>query len=149
MRILRINFLIILLIGLLISCQTFTGNQKEKAKQEIEQTERDFLKMSIDKGIAVAFSFFADTDAVVKSDDSLIKGKTAVSRFYGSPFFTNASFIWSPDFVDASDDGKLGYSYGKYIFQSRDSAGKENEFKGIFHTVWKKQADGSWKYVWD
>ena len=25
----------------------------------------------------------------------------------------------------------------------------EVEYKGIFHTVWKRQSDNSWKYVWD
>jgi ketosteroid isomerase-like protein len=149
MRILNIYLIIILFVQLFLSCQTFTGNRKEKAKEEIEQTEREFLKMSLDKGISVAFSFYADTNAVVKSDDSLIKGKSAVSKFYASPYFKNTSFIWSADFVEASEDGNLGYTYGKYIFQTRDTAGKESDFKGIFHTVWKKQPDGSWKYVWD
>jgi ketosteroid isomerase-like protein len=149
MRIHNIYFLLILFAGLFQSCQTFTGNRKEKAKREIEQTEREFLKMSLDKGIPVAFSFYADTNVVVKSDDSLIKGKVAVSQFYASPFFKNTTFIWSADFVEASEDGNLGYTYGKYIFQTKDSAGKENDYKGVFHTVWKKQQDGSWKYVWD
>jgi ketosteroid isomerase-like protein len=31
----------------------------------------------------------------------------------------------------------------------KDSVGNKKDFKGIFHTVWKKQKDGSWKYVWD
>jgi len=43
----------------------------------------------------------------------------------------------------------MGYTYGKYIWSSTDPAGKPITFNGIFHTVWKKQPDGSWKYVWD
>ena len=31
----------------------------------------------------------------------------------------------------------------------KDSTGKTNENRGAFHTVWKKQKDGSWRYVWD
>jgi len=51
--------------------------------------------------------------------------------------------------VDASETGDMGYTYGKYTWQSKDSSGKVDEAKGVFHTVWKKQKDGSWKYVWD
>jgi ketosteroid isomerase-like protein len=132
------------------SCQTSVINLKEQAKKEIEQSEKDFLKMSTGNGIKVAFPYYADTDAVVKgNNDSLIKGKNAITHFYASSIFDNASVTWSPDFVDASEDGNFGYTYGKYIWHSKDSTGKVSEFKGVFHTVWKKQKDGSWKYVWD
>jgi hypothetical protein len=33
---------------------------------------------------------------------------------------------------------------------AKDNNGKIKEKNnGIFHPVWKKQAEGSWKYVWD
>lgn len=140
----------LLLICFFGSCQAASVNLKENAKQEIQQSEKDFLKMTADKGIKVAFPYYADSDAVVKrNNDSLIKGKNAITDFYASSFFNNSSVTWSPDFVDASEDGSFGYTYGKYIWQSKDSTGKASEFKGVFHTVWKKQKDGSWKYVWD
>ena len=123
---------------------------KEKAKQEVAQAEKDFEKMVAEKGIADAFDFFADSNAVIRrSGDSVIQGKENIRKFYSAEYFKAASVKWSPDFVDASEKGDLGYTYGKYIWQSKDSAGKVNESKGIFHTVWKKQKEGSWKYVWD
>jgi ketosteroid isomerase-like protein len=79
----------------------------------------------------------------------LIKGKENIRNFYSAEFYKTASVTWSPDFIDVSQNGDLGYTFGKYRWQSKDSAGKVNEFKGIFHTVWKKQNDGTWKYVWD
>jgi ketosteroid isomerase-like protein len=56
---------------------------------------------------------------------------------------------WKPDFVDVSKDGEMAYTYGKFTWTFIDSLGNKNNFKGLFHTVWKKQKDGSWKYVWD
>jgi ketosteroid isomerase-like protein len=150
MRPFKLPVYFLILFFLVCSCQTATTNLKETAKKEIEQSEKDFLKMSIDSGIKVAFPYYADSNAVVKANnDSLIKGKGAIAHLYASPVFDHASLTWSPDFVDASEDGNFGYTYGKYIWQSKDSTGKVSESQGVFHTVWKKQKDGSWKYVWD
>lgn len=140
----------ILLVFLNSSCQHDPINGKDKANQEILQAEKIFEKMVAEKGLAEAFGYFADTNAVIKrANDSLIRGKESIRNFYTADHFKMATAKWSPDFVDASSCGDLGYTYGKYTWQSKDSTGKVNESKGIFHTVWKKQTDGSWKYVWD
>lgn len=106
--------------------------------------------MAAQKGIAEAFWFFADSEAVIKrGNDSLIKGKEGIRNFYSKDFYKSASVKWSPDFIDAAAGGDLAYTYGKYVWQSKDSSGKLVEAAGVFHTVWKKQKDGAWKYVWD
>jgi ketosteroid isomerase-like protein len=56
---------------------------------------------------------------------------------------------WTPDFIEVSADGTLGYTYGKYVWKIKQANGTIKELLGIFHTVWKRQPDGSWKYVWD
>ncbi len=117
---------------------------------EVAKAERDFEKMAAEKGIAEAFWFFADSTAVIKrGQDSIIYGKQGIRNYYSAPYFQTATVKWSPDHVEVSPDGQLGWTYGYYTWQSKDSSGKTEEFKGVFHTVWKKQADGSWKYVWD
>jgi ketosteroid isomerase-like protein len=131
-------------------CKTGSGDKHEKAKQEIAQAEKDFEKMAAEKGIAEAFEFYADSNAAIRrSGDSVIYGKENIRKFYSAAYFKTASVIWSPDLVDASENGDLGYTFGKYTWRSKDSTGKANESHGIFHTVWKKQKDGTWKYVWD
>lgn len=141
------------IVGLFLlfsSCNTDSAGLHEKAKQEIAQAEKDFDRMATEKGIAEAFWYFADSNAVIKrGNDSLIKGKENIRNFYSTEFYKSASVKWSPDFIDVAETGDMGYTFGKYIWQSKDSTGKTNEFKGVFHTVWKRQRDGSWKYVWD
>src|SRR5260221_2139732 len=141
----------ILSVSLLFSsCKTDSGEKQEKAKQEIARAEKDFEKMAAEKGIAEAFESYADSNAAIRrSGDSIIHGKENIRKVYSSGYFKTASVTWSPDFVDASENGDLGYTFGKYTWQSKDSTGKANESHGIFHTVWKKQKDGAWKYVWD
>jgi len=146
---------IFLFLLTLISCSSPQNNNEnginnETAKQQIEKAEKDFAQMASEKGIAEAFYFFADSNATIKrQNDTLIHGKDAIRNFYSTPFYQKATVKWSPDFIQASRDGDLGYTYGKYVWESKDSTGKAITFNGIFHTVWKKQTDGSWKYVWD
>lgn len=136
---------------ILSSCNSKNqSNNSSYAQQEINNVEKDFEAMAAEKGIAEAFWFYADSNAVIKrGNDSLIKGKEGIRNYYAAPYFKTTSVKWSPDFVETSTDGTIGYTYGKYIWQSKDSTGKITESKGVFHTVWKRQSDGSWKYVWD
>lgn len=147
--------IIFLPLSILLSCSSpDTGNKSNlrnnNAKQEIEKAEKDFEQMAADKGIAEAFYFFADSNATIKrQNDTLIHGRESIKNFYSTPFYQKATVKWSPDFVHASENGDMGYTYGKYVWSSPDSIGKPISFTGVFHTVWKRQVDGSWKYVWD
>ena len=148
----RTPFLLIpplLVCSVLFSCKPHKKIiQKEQAIQEINKAEKDFDRMAAEKGIAEAFWFFADSNAVIRRD-SLITGKENIRKFYSTDFYKSATVTWSAEHTDAAESGDMGYTYGKYIWQSKDSTGKTNESHGIFHTVWKRQKDGSWKYVWD
>ncbi|MCX6240170.1 MAG: hypothetical protein NTY07_21955, partial [Bacteroidia bacterium] len=76
------------------------------------------------------------------------KGKEAIRKQYAS-FPRKAKLDWAPDFADVSASGDLGYTYGKYTLTSTDSIGNITQSGGIFHTVWKRQPDGQWRFVWD
>jgi ketosteroid isomerase-like protein len=130
------------------SCHHFSG--KEELRKEIFQTEKAFEKMASEIGIAEAFYYFADENAVIKrGNDSLIIGKENIKIYYDKGNFKNATVHWTPDFINVSDCGTLGYTYGKYVWKIKNTNGDIVENNGIFHTVWKKQNDNSWKYVWD
>jgi ketosteroid isomerase-like protein len=118
-------------------------------KQQLYKTEKAFEKMASDKGIAEAFYYFADENAVIlRANDSIIKGKENIKKFYDKKP-KNATVNWTADFIEVSEDGTLGYTYGKFSWKTKKEDGSTTESNGIFHTIWKKQADNSWKYVWD
>ena len=131
-----------------ISCQTSTD--KEVIKKEIYNAEKAFEKMVGDEGIPEAFYFFADEQAVIKREnDTLIIGKEQIKSYYEQNAPAGATVNWTPDFIDVSDCGNMAYTYGKYTWRVKNKAGEYKELIGVFHTVWKRQADKSWKYVWD
>ena len=136
------------LVVITFSCNN--NKTQSDTKNKIIETEYNFQQLLVSEGAATAFYTFASDSAVIKrQNDSLIFGKEAIKKFYSNPIYKNAVAIWKPDFVDMSDDGTLAYTFGKYEWTFSDSTGKKTTYKGIFHTVWKKATDGSWKYVWD
>lgn len=144
----KVLFAFLMALLFFFSCdQQIDKNILEK---EIFATEKSFEKMCAEKGIAEAFYFFANDSAVIKREnDTLILGKENIKQYYNKDFYKTVSVKWTADFIDVSDDGTLAYTYGKYVWISKDENGNKSEFKGVFHTVWKRQKDNSWKYVWD
>jgi len=122
----------------------------EKWKNEILETEQNFAKMVLEEGIDKAFLFYAAEDAVLMRNNELVTGKNAIRLYFEDQKLNEeVSLTWEPDFVDVAKSGDLGYTYGEYIFASIDSNGNKVESRGIFHTVWKREKDGAWRFVWD
>jgi ketosteroid isomerase-like protein len=142
----------ILLIILLVSCNYgIDEGNVEKWKTEIIETEKAFAEMAKTEGIPKAFLTYAAEDAVLMRNNTLISGKNAIKNSFGNqdPGAGNVELTWEPDFVDVSGSGDLGYTYGKYTYSVTDSSGVVRQDSGIFHTVWKRQSNGDWRFVWD
>ncbi len=139
--------------ALIITCLvgsrcTQTGNM-EKWKEEIMQVEKEFNDMAQEEGLAVAFSQFAAQDGVLRRRKKIVSGPKEIKDWYEKDYREGDALTWKPTFVDVSASGDMAYTYGNYVFSSLDTLGKKKESTGIFHTVWKRQQDGSWKYVYD
>ena len=152
-RSMRLKFLFYLSLVLgLFSCSVETEKDSaEKWKSEILETEEKFAKMAGEEGISKAFMTYAAEDAVLMRNNKLVIGKKNLSVLFENQESKpkNEKLSWEPDFVDVSASGDLAYTYGKYTYSFTDSAGTTVENEGVFHTVWKRQADGSWRFVWD
>ena len=122
---------------------------KEKLKAEVAAMEDAFCAMAKEHGLLAAFSHFAAPDvAFIDTDPRKWHGAEAVQERIG-PDKPGVSLTWSAMFTDVSDDGTLGYNYGRYEFRGPGPDGQERVGTGFFLTIWKRQPDGSWKYVMD
>jgi len=133
------------------SCQTTPSSQAspEKLKSELYAVEKEFCAMAQSDGVQKAFVYFAADSAVILRRSQLLKGKEAILKQYESFPRKGSKLEWAPDFADVSASGDLGYTYGKYTLTSTDSVGHTTKNEGVFHTVWKRQPDGQWRFVWD
>jgi len=144
--------LLIAAVLLLFSCNAESEKDAvEKWKKEIVEAEHNFALMAAEEGISKAFMAYAAEDAVLMRNNKLHIGKENLSLLFESQASKpmDEKLSWKPDFVDVSASGDLGYTYGQFTYSFTDSTGTTLESKGVFHTVWKRQADGSWRFVWD
>lgn len=131
-------------------CNTPTSDETLEAwKQEIRQVEQDFNDMAQEKGLVEAFEFYAASDGVIRRGKKVIQGKNDIREWYNKDVRPGETLSWIPTFIDVSDSGDLAYTYGDYLFTTTDSTGAKKENRGIFHTVWKRQKSGEWRFVWD
>ncbi|MCB0601516.1 MAG: nuclear transport factor 2 family protein [Saprospiraceae bacterium] len=142
------NKLILYLLLLMTACTVPTPDLEQR-KQEVRDAEKAFNDLAAKEGIRTAFVQFADSSAVMLRGNQLIRGKEAIDAYYSNQTLRDVHLSWSPDFVDVAASGDLGYTYGPYSFSAVDTAGQSIESRGYFHTVWRRQSDGSWKFVWD
>jgi len=144
-----IHILIFSLFGLSSCISPSSQVTHENLKSELFAVEKEFCDMAQREGVEKAFVYFAADSSVILRGEQLIKGKEAILRKYSIFPTKGVKLVWTPDFADVALSGDLGYTYGKYTYTATDSLGVNHESNGVFHTVWKRQANGSWKFVWD
>ena len=137
--------IIVLIVLFFSQCK----NSIELSKRQVLTTEKEFEKLAFQKGLAVAFYEFADDSAVIQREENIIKGKDAIRAFYQKSLLRNVSLKWNAESVYVANSADLAFTYGRYTFKAIDLNDESVESKGIFNTVWKKQSDGSWRFVWD
>jgi ketosteroid isomerase-like protein len=111
-------------------------------EQQVADTERAFAKTMADRDHA-AFARFLAEDTVFFSGPTPLRGKAAVAaqwkRFYEQPA---APFSWQPDRVAALASGTLALSSGPVFDPSGRCIGR-------FSSIWRLEAPGVWRIVFD
>jgi ketosteroid isomerase-like protein len=132
-----------------IAASAHAAPDKAKLKAELAAMEDAFCAMGKTQGLLAAFQHFAAPDvAFIDTDPRQWRGPAAVLQRIGEDR-PGVTLTWSAYFTDVSDDGTLGYNYGRYEFRGPGPDGKEVRRGGWFLSIWKRQPDGTWKYVMD
>ncbi|WP_129782133.1 YybH family protein [Peristeroidobacter soli] len=90
-----------------------------------------------------AFTRHLAQDAIFFDGEKAARGKAAVAAAWKAYFDgPNPPFSWTPENVEVLDSGALAYSSGPVF----DPKGKR---VGTFNSVWRREADGTWRVVFD
>ncbi len=115
---------------------------KETSVNEIINADLAFADMSKQAGMKNAFIDYMDNEGILLRPDHLpVKGADAID-FLSQVNDTSYTVSWVPEGAQISKSGDLGFTYGIYTLK-----GQVTTLKGTYVNVWKKQADGKWKFV--
>jgi ketosteroid isomerase-like protein len=117
--------------------------QGEAAREQVAATERAFAKSMADRDLQ-AFGTFLSDDAVFFSGPQPLHGKKAVIDFWARFYKKDSKppFSWEPAVVEVIASGALARSSGPV----HDPEGK---LAGCFNSIWRQEARGQWKIVFD
>jgi ketosteroid isomerase-like protein len=137
--------LLLLCAAFLIACGKPLDIEQEK--QRILQTDRDFAVLSVQAGAAEAFKQYAQEDAyLLPPDREPVHGRDQIVQGFVE-FDKKLILDWAPQAAEVAVSGDLAYSWGTST--GTDRATGQPAFRGKYLTVWKKDADGNWKFIAD
>jgi sulfatase modifying factor 1 len=56
---------------------------------------------------------------------------------------------WTPQEATVADSGELGFTWGYYVATFHNASGKLVTTRGKYLDVWRRQSDGSWRWIAD
>ncbi len=147
-------------VAAFVACGSVRAQQpqsgtKEDTKSEALRTlrEADRLWSQSAPDVEKFISFLSDdmvwffcTD---KDNERRFTNKNDIRAFLQKVFARPGyKLTWTPDRVEVSDAGDMGYAFGSYTHSFRDpSSGKLSEYTAYYATVWRRQSGGNWKVV--
>lgn len=140
----RYIFILLLAMASCTESEKKTDDQGEMGIQELQRVDAEFSEFSRKHGMRKAFLEFIDDDGVMMKDNSMpLRGAPAI-EVISTMNDSSVMLTWEPTGGDIARSGELGYTYG--VYELKDSATTQ---QGTYVTIWKKQADGKWKFVLD
>ena len=137
-------FLFLLLIA---SCnQPKVDTEGEK----IIQLSKEWSNTAATKDIEKILSYWAEDAFVMQEGQAPLKGKQQIRQMVEESFkMPGFSISWEPQTVEVSDNGDMAYLIENSKVSFNDSTGKTVTINNKAVSIWRKQADGSWKNAVD
>ena len=137
-RTMVLSLAVMLVVGTQAAAETM-----DQLEEQVRRAETAFAR-SLAARDAQAFAALVAEDAVFFGHEGVVhRGKAAIAESW-RPLFAmeKPPFSWASADVEVLSSGTLAHSSGPVY----DASGKRF---GTFNSVWRREADGSWKVVFD
>jgi ketosteroid isomerase-like protein len=135
-------------VFLVVGACVALGQTSRKETDAILAADAAWLKVYQAKDLAKSVEFCDEQGSMLVSGVPIATGKDAIAKLIAEDF-AHDNIEWHANKVGVSRSGDLGYTSGTTGMSFKDASGKTVVYKGKYLTVWKKQADGSWKVLYD
>lgn len=138
-------------IGVLMGIERefFGAAPQDSSAGALMQADRDFAAAVAEGGADAWASWFAEDGAIIQPGVGEIRGRAAIREFMAGLNEPGVSLRWAPDRADVAAGGDLGWTTGHYVSESTAPDGTPQRAEGLYVSIWRRQADGSWKVVMD
>ena len=141
----------IVLSAALTGCADSSADTRDADVMAIKETEAAWVKDAATKDVDKWAQHYTDDGSVLLPDMPIMTGKEAI-RGGMKPMMSDPNFAvaFGATKLEVAKSGELAYSQGIYSLTTSNPKTKApTTEKGKYLTVYKKQADGSWKAVED
>ena len=134
---------------LIVACNNTTVDTKAEG-EKVMQVSRDWSRVAQTDSIDKILSYWADDAVLMLPGDPVIKGKQALREMIdGTSKIPGFKISWEPVSASVSKSGDMAYLIEDNHISFTDSTGKTITQQNKAVTIWRKEADGSWKNVID
>jgi ketosteroid isomerase-like protein len=118
------------------------------ARASLRSADSSFSDLSYRMGTGYAFSNTVADEGVIFGSPDLRIGPRAIREGFALQT-ESSSLTWKPELVEVAGSRDLGYTIGEYVSTGRGPSGAAVQRFGKYLTVWRRQKDGTWRFVAD
>ena len=123
---------------------------RSKELEALRAADARWLKAWAAKDVDKSVAFCDEKVSTLMPNAPIATGKKAIAKLMTAGFaLQDYKLSWHPNKAGVARSGELGYTSGTYQTSFKDASGKPVFDKGKYLVLWKKQAGGSWKVLFD
>lgn len=122
----------------------------EAERAALRQADADWAKTVAEKNADAFTSSFTADGVVMPPNLPAVNGTDAIRTWVSTQMaMPGFAVTWEPTSAEVAASGDIGYTLGNFTFQTSMPDGSPLNDHGKYATIWKKQADGTWKVAVD
>jgi uncharacterized protein (TIGR02246 family) len=123
---------------------------READAATLRDLDAQWSKVAAAKDVEGYVGFYADDAMVFPPNAPMVTGKEGIRKLWADDMARPGFAVsWQITQAEVARSSDLGYTIGEYEETVNDPKGKPVSDRGKYLTVWKKQADGTWKVAAD
>ena len=130
-------------------CAAAVAASASEAADSLLQADRALAAQSHAIGFVAAYSKAMAPDArKLDGDAPAAIGRDAIMAIMAK-YPADLTLDWTPQEAVVADSGELGFTWGHFTATHHDKQGKLVTEHGKYLDVWRRQKDGTWRWIAD
>lgn len=120
------------------------------SSEALKAADRAWCQAIVDRDIERFSSMLTENAIYAGTMGPVTSWREAIKNGW-APYFKagGPTITWSPTTAEVLGGGDVGYTKGAFERHAKDEKGRETVIRGEYLTVFRRQADGSWKVFFD